>query len=58
MPPTTKRVREDPVPISVRGFTALAAKTLPFVATMLPDESTVPIRAPEALVTVLEESIV
>ena len=54
----TRRVREDPVPISVRGLTALAAKTLPFDATMLPDASTVPIRAPAAFVTVLEESIV
>ena len=57
VPPTTRRVREDPVPISVRGLTALAARTLPFEATMLPDASTVPIRAPEALVTVLEESM-
>jgi len=36
----------------------LAANTLPFVATMLPDASTVPIRAPAAFVTVLDELIV
>ena len=46
------------MPISVRGFTALAANTLPFVETMLPEGSTVLIREPEALVTVLEESMV
>ena len=58
VPPTTRRVREEPVPISVRGFTAFAARTLPFDATMLPDASTEPMRAPEAFVTVRDESIV
>ena len=51
-------MREDPVPISVRGLTALEARTLPFVAMMLPDASTVPTRAPAAFVTVLDELIV
>ena len=57
VPPTTSRVRSEPVPMSVSGLTALAARTLPFVPTILPDASTDPIRVPDAFVTVRDESI-
>ena len=57
VPPTTRRVRFEPVPISVRGFTALEAKTFPLVPIMLPEASTVPTRVPDAFVTVRAESI-
>ncbi len=45
------------VPISVVGSTAPCARIEPFVPTILPWASTVPIRAPDVLVTFLEELI-
>ena len=48
----------EPTPISVSGSTAFRAIMLPFEATRLPESSTVPIRAPAALRTFLEESSV
>ena len=47
----------EPVPISVKGFTAFAARTEPLEPTMFPLASTLPIVRPRESVTVLFEAM-
>ena len=57
-PMATVVVVPGAMPIIVTGSTAPRAMMLPLEPTRLPDSSTVPMRAPAAFNTFLEESIV